>query len=82
MRWPLWSVLVGLLIASAARTPAMATALATGLVTAGVGARHRLAAARPGRVRLTRRERKALREVERRLAAEDPDFAARLREPW
>lgn len=79
MRWPLWSVLVGLLIASLIRTPAMATALATGLVTAGIGARSRARPTGPRRVRLTRWERTALRGIERRSAAEDPGFVARLR---
>ncbi|MFJ6671235.1 DUF3040 domain-containing protein [Actinosynnema sp. NPDC091369] len=76
MRWSLWFVLVGLLVASAARTPPVATALATGLVTAGYGARHRC------RARLLHHhERLRLRAIERRLEAEDPDFAARLRFP-
>lgn len=76
MRWALWFLLVGLLLAAAARTPPVATALATGLVTAGYGARHRY------RSRLRHHhDRLRLRAIERRLAAEDPDFAARLRFP-
>ncbi|MFE9749410.1 DUF3040 domain-containing protein [Saccharothrix saharensis] len=76
MRWALWFLLVGLLFASAARTPPVATALATGLVTAGYGAHHRY------RARLRHHhDRLRLRAIERRLAAEDPGFAARLRFP-
>ncbi|TQM78617.1 DUF3040 family protein [Saccharothrix saharensis] len=76
MRWALWFSLVGLLLAAAARTPPVATALATGLVTAGYGARHRY------RARLRHHhDRLRLRAIERRLEAEDPQFAARLRSP-
>jgi hypothetical protein len=76
MRWALWFLLVGLLLASAARTPPVATALATGLVTAGYGARHRY------RARLRHHhDRLRLRAIERRLEADDPEFAARLRSP-
>lgn len=74
MRWSLWLVLVGLLVASATRTPPVATAVATGLFTAGYGARHRY------RARLVHHhERRRLRAIERQLEAEDPDFVRRLR---
>ncbi|MFD7659534.1 DUF3040 domain-containing protein [Actinosynnema sp. NPDC059797] len=92
MRWSLWVVLVGLLFASLARIPPVAV-LATGLVTAGYGARRRRRTGRPrtgtgarphGAVRtrtvvLGEREQRLFRSIEERLAAEDPGFARRLR---
>lgn len=41
MRWSLWLVLIGLLLASLTRTPPVATAVATGLLTAGYRVRRR-----------------------------------------
>ncbi|MFT7836720.1 DUF3040 domain-containing protein [Saccharothrix sp. BKS2] len=95
MRWSLWLVLIGLLLASLTRTPPVATALATGLVTAGFGAQrrfrdrlphHRCGVAGSGRaalllapVVLSPRERELFRAIEGRLETEDPDFARRLR---
>ncbi|GGP74053.1 DUF3040 domain-containing protein [Saccharothrix coeruleofusca] len=90
MRWSLWLVLIGLLVVPLTRTPVGATAVATGLFTAGYGARclNRRTGAQPRDSHaavhteaavLTDQEQHLFRAIEKRLAAEDPEFAERFR---